>query len=824
MEAAGVGIGVAGLASLLGTVRDIHGVVNSYREFDFESRPHFVQRDAARASYQQWSESVGYDQGELKDDHHKALDNPAVLSIVREIEQCIREIDVDAGNDPLYISSQPRPAGPASRDPLSRTKKSMQLERFRGSASRRTKLAWALIGKEKISDQTELVAALLQCLRELVPPQQPSDTGRTQIGPESHAIDALSLRLQQAIRMIEDNEEKRINGDFKRNLASWLGTTWTTTMYDTFVQRRLSGTCDWILERSEFRNWEATDFDTAKVLWIHGPAGYGKTILCARVVEHLAARFPLAYYFFSSDSDSRADPFTIIRSWISQIISQNQRAFELARGRWEATDGRPATQMEVVELLILVAQNTPNCFFIVDGLDECAGTGYDWQNRYRNSLLGFFRSLKQAISNTKSRLLVVSRNEPDIRDGLRIEISGTAWDLVEYCVGPDDVKPDATIFSQSIVDRKLGNKSEAQREELAHRMVDRYESMFLCIKMLEGQLRGGKGWRQLQQAVDQAPNLGNLYDQNWRRIMELPDADRNQAMAIIRWATFALRPLTILELASALLLADEECHDVTNKLPDAIDDEYIATEILNLCGSLIETRGTSSNPSALTIHLPHFSVKQYLLCHMPTLGGQLSINEQLQYSNEKKECNILAITCLRYLSYDEVWIETQPKETGHIIQAFQRYATDSWYRHFKQGAPNSTEVVEQANRFFHPSCNNWDAWRKLADAALQNQMLRYQGSIQSGNRLFYASVLGLLETMIHLIEKAGLDVNYVDASGRTALLAASSTGWESGVTRLLEKGANVNTASNEGRTPIYVAASNGHGEVVKLLLEKGGPI
>ncbi|KAI1370077.1 hypothetical protein F4677DRAFT_399188 [Hypoxylon crocopeplum] len=152
MEAAGLGIGVVGLASLLNTTRDIREMVSSYREFDFDSRPYFVQREAAKASLQQWSESMGYDQGELKVDHHKALDNPEMLSIVRKIVQCINEIDGDAGNHPSHTSSQSRPAGPAPRDPHSRRKKPTRLEKFQGPTSRRTKLAWVFGGKEKISD------------------------------------------------------------------------------------------------------------------------------------------------------------------------------------------------------------------------------------------------------------------------------------------------------------------------------------------------------------------------------------------------------------------------------------------------------------------------------------------------------------------------------------------------------------------------------------------------------------------------------------------------------------------------------------------------
>ena len=134
----------------------------------------------------------------------------------------------------------------------------------------------------------------------------------------------------------------------------WLGASWTNDVYDDFIQRRLDGTCDWILSRQAFLDWISPDFPsgTAKILWINGPAGHGKTILCARVVQYLSTMLesPLAYYFCSSESETRRDPLTIIRSWVSQIISGNRDAFELAYSKWETKDGRNASQTDIVDL------------------------------------------------------------------------------------------------------------------------------------------------------------------------------------------------------------------------------------------------------------------------------------------------------------------------------------------------------------------------------------------------------------------------------------------------------------------------------------------
>ena len=53
----------------------------------------------------------------------------------------------------------------------------------------------------------------------------------------------------------------------------------------------------------------------------------------------------------------------------------------------------------------------------------------------------------------------------------------------------------------------------------------------------------------------------------------------------------------------------------------------------------------------MTIHLAHFSVKQYILCNMPAQGGLLMANERLRASSEAFQSNILAKLCLRYLNF-----------------------------------------------------------------------------------------------------------------------------------------------------------------------------
>lgn len=306
----------------------------------------------------------------------------------------------------------------------------------------------------------------------------------------------------------------------------------------------------------------------------------------------------------------------------------------------------------------------------------------DGETGHKDSLLKFLKSLKHIISKTKSRLLVVSRNDYEIREGLNDNKTNLGCELAELQIRSQDVEPDATLFSQSIVEEKLANKSEAQRQELALRMVHRCDSMFLGIKLLEPDLKGGKNLKQLQRLIDEAPNkLDYIYDRNWERIGNLEDVNRNRAFSILRWITFALRPMNICELTKVLLLADNECGALDyTELPNCVNKIYINTEILDLCGFFIKVRiaESASDLGYSTIHLSYFSVRQYILCYMPTRPGELIANNKLRSSNEAIQSNIFAKTSIRYLDCKNVWKEIQRQEgNGSTIQAFREYAINS---------------------------------------------------------------------------------------------------------------------------------------------------
>ena len=67
----------------------------------------------------------------------------------------------------------------------------------------------------------------------------------------------------------------------------------------------------------------------------------------------------------------------------------------------------------------------------------------------------------------------------------------------------------------------------------------------------------------------------------------------------------------------------------------------------------------------------------------------------------------------------------------------------------------------------------------------------------------------------------GVDIDYVDDDGRTALMYASQNGHIDIVRILIEQNADVNYQDDDGNTPTSLASENGHSEVIDVLIESG---
>jgi hypothetical protein len=218
-----------------------------------------------------------------------------------------------------------------------------------------------------------------------------------------------------------------------------------------------------------------------------------------------------------------------------------------------------------------------NCVFILDGLDECIRFNIMSKTHTLNDRTRFLQQLVNSAARTGSRILIVSRNDAEIRSHLRVESTESTPDLFyEYQITRQDTKDDISSFSNSVVDQKLPITPLALREEIAKEAAQKCDGMFLWIRLLNDRLFQGKNAKQLRKTISETPaGLEKAYDRDLKAISELEADDTYRAIAILRWTLFSVRSLTVRELTEALLISmdEEQTAFPSEDLPD-IWDEY----------------------------------------------------------------------------------------------------------------------------------------------------------------------------------------------------------------------------------------------------------
>lgn len=211
----------------------------------------------------------------------------------------------------------------------------------------------------------------------------------------------------------------------KRELYIWLDAVNTTDTYEKHLSARLKSTCEWIFAKSEYVSWASSDFpfDAAKVLWVHGPPGYGKSVLCARLVQQLQTTYgyPLAYFFCSRDAELHQNPLSMIRSWVSQLVSSSQDAFEMAQQQMQAKGTPLASTADMWNLFNSIVHCDHGFTYVVDGLNKCLRSDNNQNNDDDYSRRAFLVKLRRSISQTTSRLLIVSRDKENIRSKICLD-------------------------------------------------------------------------------------------------------------------------------------------------------------------------------------------------------------------------------------------------------------------------------------------------------------------------------------------------------------------------------------------------------------------
>ncbi|KAM0080290.1 hypothetical protein ACKRZS_007550 [Fusarium odoratissimum] len=819
MEPVGLAVGLVGLFS---TCMDVMQRIDSYRTAGRDSRQLDAQLNATMHLLEKWGDGVGISKGKLSDNHHPDLDNPRTFAVVQGLLNSIKDFSATSDEPPSPRGLQKTPSFPSSGD----------LSSHGSKISRWQKTSWALRGKLKQTSHVQALASLVSDLYNVVSPDTTGSKALTRTPSfKDLSISAGEQPYAVEIRELLQKIEEEMEADKIRDLHLWLGAPPPNDVFSDSNDKRVQKTCEWILHRDEFLEWQKPS-SSSKLLWIKGPAGFGKTVLCARIVQELerTAQEPVAYFFLSSRYDGRDDPFSAIRAWLTMMIQRSPAARDIVTKTRLSQHEPLASQATILRAFRELIVGVPGCILVLDGLDECTGM----TNTDTKSVPHFLQELRIAITNTTTKILISSRGDPVIQQGIS-DFTGYS----EYTIIPDDVGPDLMAYSSELVKAKLPNKDEPTRASIAQKMTNRSEGQFQWVKLQEGSLRKGRSRKQLEREIDETPSgLDSLYDREWNRINAMGDSDRERALSLLRWTAFALRPLTVHEITEALLLTEGMDELPVDEMPDCVDQDYVDSMILELCGSLIEVRHVSSSESIehpeciqqseeysvgfQEVHLSHFSVKEYLLLKIFPGTGTLLCNEKLRVTNGTIHNTTLAKHCLRFISFPGAWESLKMSDNKRPTMHFMLYAADSWYQHCRDVKAIDPDLQQAINALLDTRNQNWPFVREFVATKVFGDDTDVQE--RSISPFVFAVCSGLTDTVAHLIREGRFDMNDRSFGNSTPLFWACFTESKNIVELLVENGADINARCYQGQVPLHNSVQDGNDGIMELLISKGADV
>ncbi|KAF2006879.1 hypothetical protein P154DRAFT_420933, partial [Amniculicola lignicola CBS 123094] len=318
----------------------------------------------------------------------------------------------------------------------------------------------------------------------------------------------------------------------------------------------------------------------------------------------------------------------MVRSLVTQLSHQCVRilpGFEALFSTCENGQRQPSLNA-LLNVLQELINDFPSTYFVIDALDEC-------KNR------GELMRIIKTISTWQSQglhMLFTSRREGDIK--LTLESILDSQNIL--CIQTDAVDHDIQLYvRQQLKDDESLRKwqtNDAIRKRIETSLREKAHGMFRLAACQLDILRRCRNRKQLLSALDSLPPD---LDETYNRILgAIKGDDIIYAVRILRWLTFSLEPLSLLEVAEVVAL-DADRHPAFDR--DEVLEDH--SDILSICSSLVTTTVSRFRKEPVVL-LAHYSVKEYLV------SGRILDSEAKMYGMENALCHsTIAKCCIGYL-------------------------------------------------------------------------------------------------------------------------------------------------------------------------------
>ncbi|KAJ6152950.1 hypothetical protein N7497_007269 [Penicillium chrysogenum] len=586
----------------------------------------------------------------------------------------------------------------------------------------------------------------------------------------------LSMQPDSEERMLLDNEIRKdlkkhrdvetanvqIDQKFEENalsLTSRLSSEHFIILAD-LCNRRQQGSCLWVFENQHFKQWL---LGACRTLYCIGPPGAGKTFLSSAIIDHLQRTFTspdvaTVFVFCQEGSGKEHTSIDILKHILAQLVYRKRSLSYATSSLYYSESLREGTASPKAYQNAIRAEvnRFSKVLFVIDGLDMLSD---------KERILGRLQKLPQ-----QAQLLVTLRDMSGIKP---VDNPG----CMSVLAPPEDIG----LYTLSRTRRDSGfrkhigakNPDLKLEDDIIHAVVDHSHGIFLLAKLHLDLLSQYKDRALLERALDYLPeNLGEAYGEAMKQVVSVHTA----ATRYIYWVLYALRPLTVAELRSAV--GDDV---VESSRPMSFEHSLLVKT-----AGLLAVEATSG-----TVRFVHRTAKEYL-------DGSAS---RVFFPNAQKN---MAEACLTAISQDD--------------KGFLDYAATYWGHHARHVDDEEMTIQVLIKTFL-----NKLLWRRppLNYSAEKSKGIPSEMGIgqypTDWSGLHLLAFLGIPGKSQRLIEQ-GANVNAQDNSlGLSPLHCAALQGNDDMVAFLLDMGAKENAVTADGRTALHLATERGHRKCIKLL-------
>lgn len=244
-----------------------------------------------------------------------------------------------------------------------------------------------------------------------------------------------------------------------KSILDWLSPPDPWKNHNSARRRFEPETGAWLLQSGQYKEWKEGHIP---MLWLHGKAGCGKTVISSTVIEDMRAthgnksNIGFAFFYFSFSDVGKQSLDSLLSSLVSQLCRRTEIYDKLKRLHEKLYPSKLGTN-DLQDLLLMCTGGFDEVFLIVDALDECPEN-----EEGREAVLQCLqKTLQQA---TKVRMFVTSRRDTDIETAL-VSMRATSISVNTASVAVDIGRFIASRLSKDPKLRKLSESTKANIQE-----------------------------------------------------------------------------------------------------------------------------------------------------------------------------------------------------------------------------------------------------------------------------------------------------------------------------------------------------------------------